>query len=225
MGEVALSGRTVLFVSHNMHAVAQLTTTVVMLEQGRVAFHGSTAQGIARYTLGVFGEKSLGQPYIAPAGKTGVHVAAARVETSDELGEHVCTRSLALEFDIQIPDHRDGICFAVQVCDDASRPVCHFSLLDRGKDFQQGPGVYRVRCSIPSLRLYMGRYTLTTWLADRRGGDLLETVREICPFEVSMRGIVRKEYDWAPNEMVYMEDAEWGPVAPVSAERLSEETV
>jgi lipopolysaccharide transport system ATP-binding protein len=209
MGEVARGGRTVLFVSHNMQAVSQLTASVIMLERGQIVFHGRTAEGIAKYTAGVFGEKSLGQPYKAPLGRAGVHVAAARVETSEDFGEHVCTKSIAFEFDIRIPDNREGICFSVQVCDENSRPVCHFWLLDRGRDFQDGPGIYKVRCTVPSLRAYLGRYTLTTWLADRRGGDLLEKLTEICPFEVTMRGTAREEYDWQPGAMVYWEDCEW----------------
>jgi hypothetical protein len=56
---------------------------------------------------------------------------------------------------------------------------------------------------------------LTTWLADRRGSIGLETLREICPFEVTMRGIVREEYDWVVGTMSYWEDCEWRPVENV----------
>ncbi|MBE0640632.1 MAG: ABC transporter ATP-binding protein [Bacteroidales bacterium] len=49
MGEVARMGRTVLFVSHNMAAVAQLCNRVVLLEEGRVAVDGGTEEAIARY--------------------------------------------------------------------------------------------------------------------------------------------------------------------------------
>jgi lipopolysaccharide transport system ATP-binding protein len=42
-------GRTVLFVSHNMGAVSQLTTRSIVLSQGRVDFIGPSADAIARY--------------------------------------------------------------------------------------------------------------------------------------------------------------------------------
>jgi lipopolysaccharide transport system ATP-binding protein len=42
-------GRTVLFVSHNMAAVQNLCTQSLLLEDGRVSVHGSTAEVIGRY--------------------------------------------------------------------------------------------------------------------------------------------------------------------------------
>jgi lipopolysaccharide transport system ATP-binding protein len=213
MGEVAKGGRTVLFVSHNMHAISQLTTSIILLEQGQVVFRGQTPEGVARYTAGVFGEQSLGQPYKAPPKKTGVHLAAVRVLTSSPHGEHICGQPIQCEFDLRISEEREGLCFSFQVCDEMNRPACHFWLLDCGADFRQGPGVYRLQCSIPKFRLYLGRYTLTTWLTDRRGGALLEKLSEICAFEVSMRGHRRAEYDWVPGAMVYWEDCEWASVA------------
>jgi lipopolysaccharide transport system ATP-binding protein len=42
-------GRTVLFVSHNMGAVAQLTTRAVVLSQSRLDFIGSSQDAIAHY--------------------------------------------------------------------------------------------------------------------------------------------------------------------------------
>ena len=209
MGDIAKGGRTVVFVSHNMQAISQLTTSVVMLENGRSVFCGSTPEGVARYMAGVFGEQSLGQPYTAPPGKPVAHVAIARVVTSDPFGEQICGMPIRFEFDINLPESLDGVCFAFQICDETNRPVCHFWLLDRGADFCRGAGVYRLACDIPTLRLYMGRYTLRTWLADRRGADLLENLSEICPFEVSMRGISRTQYDWTPGSMVYREDCHW----------------
>ncbi len=50
-------GRTVLFVSHNMSAVLQLTTRAVVLEQGRVIYHGPTDQAVERY-VGIIGSDS-----------------------------------------------------------------------------------------------------------------------------------------------------------------------
>lgn len=49
MNEVSRSGRTILFVSHNMGAVAQLCTTGIFLENGQVAFQGSIEHAIQQY--------------------------------------------------------------------------------------------------------------------------------------------------------------------------------
>jgi len=49
MGDVAGAGRTVLFVSHNMAAVSQLTSRGLWLEDGRVAAHGPTGEVVQSY--------------------------------------------------------------------------------------------------------------------------------------------------------------------------------
>jgi len=50
MSKVSKDGRTVLFVSHNMAAVQQLTTKAVVLHQGAVQFVGDTQSAIDNYT-------------------------------------------------------------------------------------------------------------------------------------------------------------------------------
>ncbi len=49
MGDVAKGGRTVLFVSHNMAAVAALCKRGVVFECGKVSFHGSAEDAIKSY--------------------------------------------------------------------------------------------------------------------------------------------------------------------------------
>ncbi len=52
MGDVARQGRTVVFVSHNMGAIALLCNSVVVLEHGRVKTIGESRQAIADYLVG-----------------------------------------------------------------------------------------------------------------------------------------------------------------------------
>ena len=49
MKDVAQSGRTVLFVSHQMQAISTLCTQVIYMQQGQVDFMGDVTEGIARY--------------------------------------------------------------------------------------------------------------------------------------------------------------------------------
>ena len=52
MRHEAAGGRTVLFVSHNMSAVLQLTKRAIVLSQGRVEFSGSPHSAVERYLCG-----------------------------------------------------------------------------------------------------------------------------------------------------------------------------
>lgn len=49
MTEVSQSGRTILFVSHNMQAVKNLCDKAIMLNSGKVTFEGDTGSAIQRY--------------------------------------------------------------------------------------------------------------------------------------------------------------------------------
>ena len=49
MGDVARQGRTILFVSHNMSAIQQLTHSCLVLEAGRLIYHGPTETAIGKY--------------------------------------------------------------------------------------------------------------------------------------------------------------------------------
>ena len=53
MDEVAQAGRTVLFVSHNMAAIQQLTRTSLLLDHGRCVAYGSSPEVINHYLNGV----------------------------------------------------------------------------------------------------------------------------------------------------------------------------
>lgn len=66
MDEVSHSGRTVLFVSHNMQMISQLCERVVVLENGIIAFDGDSEQAISYYnnqSVEIDSETGLGDKF------------------------------------------------------------------------------------------------------------------------------------------------------------------
>jgi lipopolysaccharide transport system ATP-binding protein len=61
MDDVSKSGRTVLFVSHNMTAISQLTNRCILLKQGKVAFDGNTNTAVELYSEGGLSDFIQGQ--------------------------------------------------------------------------------------------------------------------------------------------------------------------
>ena len=54
MNDVANSGRTVLFVSHNMDAVKNLCSRALLLQQGKIMYEGSVKEALEKYhNLGI----------------------------------------------------------------------------------------------------------------------------------------------------------------------------
>jgi ABC-type polysaccharide/polyol phosphate transport system ATPase subunit len=215
MSEAAGQGRTLLFVSHNMQAIAALTRRCLVLSDGRVHFDGRTDRAIAAY-YDLIGHGKGSALYTNRKGPLDTYIRRAAVETSTGLGAHGWGKPLAFEFELQVGRPSSSLTFSFQVVDRMGRPVCHFWLFDRDAPFRGCSGTFRLRCEVPKYRLYMGAYTLTTWLAERRGNAMAENLTGICPFSVSMDGARRDEYDWVEGTCAYLEDAVWKPVEVLS---------
>jgi len=210
MGDVATKeGRTVLFVSHSMQAIAQLTKRCVLLSKGGVQFDGDTDKAVRLYIAGNKSADEQPAYYQAPLNKTGNYVAWARAYTSEEDGVHCWGKPMTFEFAINVTQPSQSLCFSFQVVDELQQAVCIFWFFDSQAPFRKKAGTFILRCEIPKLRLYMGSYTLTTWFSERSSNTLLENLTNICPFEVTMHGTERNEYEWQSNECKYLEDAVW----------------
>jgi lipopolysaccharide transport system ATP-binding protein len=207
MKEVSRTGRTVLFVSHNTQALSQLTENCIILRSGAVDFIGPTEKAIPRYLAANVHQRR--GCYENPADQKGNRIRAARVVTSDDGAIHRWGESLTFEFDLQVNEPSESLCFSFQVFNGLEQPVCHFWVYGTDLPIGKKNGVTRLRCSVPHSRLYMGEYSLSTYLADRRTNTMQENLSRICPFSVSMHGTVRYEYEWQPQECAYLEESDW----------------
>jgi lipopolysaccharide transport system ATP-binding protein len=105
MDEVGTSGRTVLFVSHNMPAVTRLCTRAILIEEGRIIEEG-TAEGIVRSYLSSGTGTSAYREWsnsAAPGGEV-ARLRAVRVKDSkDDISEAIDIRepvTLEMEYDV-----------------------------------------------------------------------------------------------------------------------------
>ena len=97
-----LDGRTVLFVSHNMAAVSQLTTRAVVLKAGQVQFVGPTSEAIDRYVEEF--ETHLVRSYVTgPLPRKWTGTGHARIERLSFLQAAPIFESNAdIEFDLEL---------------------------------------------------------------------------------------------------------------------------
>jgi len=209
MNEVASQGRTVLFVSHNMQAIAQLTRRSIVMDKGQCVFDGATNEAISIYNKLQSNGSDVGASYRAESITNPNYLAWATVHTSEGNGLHSWGESITFEFGLRIKSPQRSLCFSFQILNNLQQPVCHFWLFDGDLPYRKREGTFTLRCNTPKFRLYMGEYTLRTWLSESMGRAVLENVDGICPFEVTMEGVVRSEYEWQPGHCVYIDDAVW----------------
>jgi lipopolysaccharide transport system ATP-binding protein len=166
MGEVSESGRTVLFVSHNMSMIQRLCERVVLLERGEVAGNGDAAGVVRRYLdsgYGTIAERAWTSPSAAP-GDAVARLRAVRV--MDHNGQ------IAEVMDIRKPIFVEVEYWSLQ---SAVRPAVSIHLMNQegvllfvSNDFTDTtwwnasriPGIVRSRCEIPGNFLAEGTHVV-----------------------------------------------------------------
>lgn len=163
MREVSTTeGRTVLFVSHNMHSISQLCTTGLYLEQGQVGYKGDINGCIDRYLqkakqseIDLFPEgnkKELSKPVVTKVRLTADETASKKISVSV---------GFLSPFVINSPS------VGIVIADYLGNPVCGTNNRIHSKNYSGrncSAGVLRVE--IGTLHLLPGTYHLSVFLGD-----------------------------------------------------------
>lgn len=165
MEDVAKQGRTVLFVSHNMAAVAAMCTRGIVLEDGAVVCDQDTRSAIARYMAGISTEAR-----VALKDRTGrqgdQRIKFTELSVRDSRGQCVDTVtagddiSVDLEYEVRDTTVRN-IAFQVAFFDSMGRALfaCSSRIVDQVLPTLQAGS--KVRCHIPTLPLSPGVYRMS----------------------------------------------------------------
>ena len=165
MGDVAQHGRTVLFVSHSMGAIASLCSRVLVVEHGRLAYDGEPDVAIANYLKNISGQASL--PLMDRIDREGNQkLRFVRLTILDRFGHPVDTLpagdDLTIELDYLLPEGAiNNVAFQISFLDSFGRIL--FICLTRtvNATFREIAEEGKVRCVVPNLPLAPGTYSLT----------------------------------------------------------------
>ena len=198
-------GRTVLFVSHNMPAVLGLCNRGLLLTKGCVSYLGATKDTINEYLL--YSKKKLRKYQAAPKNEI-PSVVSATVITSEPNGSSYNGKPLTIEFILHTPRKISSASFSFQIADELENKIVYSWVFDSEIQILRNPGYFRLTCRMDKLRLYMGEYTLYTYLGSSRDRVNFEVLENICPFKVEMYDQFR-EYEWQSGAAKYLEDVKW----------------
>jgi lipopolysaccharide transport system ATP-binding protein len=205
MEDVSHSGRTVLFVSHNMAAVTALTKTSAFLQAGKCVFFGETQEAVGKYLAS---SHSQAARYEAPP-KTGKpSITRIEVFCSQAGSVHESGSPMRVEFDLNHSEPIPGACLSFQIVNQTQVPVLHFSAHDCPVEICKRSGRTTLVCHIPRLSLNVGQYSVTAYFAEPPGGQLYQVVEGVCQFRTV---ILNKTtlFGWRPEVCTYHEEAEW----------------
>ncbi len=178
MQDVADSGRTVLFVSHNIAAVRALCTRGIFLQNGRLTFSGNVETAVTQY-LALARDVQAGT-----AEHNGVRVVQVGLTDADsgrENSQPIAYRDYQIHLKLQFsrPEPRVGVVIAIR--DDSDNLVSSICTPEEGIGWQAVRESLLLRYDINSLPLYPGKY----WVgAEVHTGDAPAVFSRLYSFEV-----------------------------------------
>ena len=207
IGEVSRQeGRTVLFVSHNLAAIAELTDRALLLDSGSVVVDGSVANALSTYLSAGTRKSSYIRPFDPKVSSP--HVARVDIFTSDPNGIHRFDEPLAVKVWIRHQAPMTLGAFCIQVVNQFQTTVIHSSFYQATTFGLAGCSV--IECRFPRLLLNVGQFSLRTVVLETTG-HFYEILEEICSFEV-IRLDKTQLFGWRPEICVYHEEHVWKAV-------------
>ncbi|MEM7273620.1 MAG: ABC transporter ATP-binding protein [Actinomycetota bacterium] len=184
MGEVARSGRSVLFVSHNLEATLSLCDRGILLERGQLLFDGSTTEAVDTYRrLAGVSTRSGDEVVLDDAKRLGTGQARFEAVTInpgrgtgsgttdvDGAGQGDTTigsgAPLVLDLGVTATEAVEVSSLGITFSTEAGLLLLNLDSADGAEALQLSPGDHRIRLTIPSLRLAPGRYRMGLRLAN-----------------------------------------------------------
>jgi lipopolysaccharide transport system ATP-binding protein len=211
MGEVAESGRTVLFVSHNMAAVQNFCQRGIVLQQGRVHFDGSQVDAIAHYLAELEGVRTASSLRTRTDRRGSGLIRFVDVEFRNHDGQRVPSVASGQTFDIFLPYESTHDCHSKDirvgiVCHtNMGVPVFSQSSVTTRTVFKSIPNAGAFVCHIKRLPLPPGRYSLDISVkVDGEYADLVQGAAEMQVVEGDFFGTGQ-----VPTVGVCLVDSEW----------------
>jgi lipopolysaccharide transport system ATP-binding protein len=221
MEDFSQSGRTVLFVSHQMQSVSQLCDRAIWLDKGRIVDDGPSSDVVARYLQSGYGGTGSSCEWLdlneAP-GDDLVRLRSVRVVQDDEEAAAVdVRRPVGIEIGFTVLDEGEPIFPKIKLVDQRGDVV--FNAMDTNPRWQDptSPGEYLSTAWIPANLLNEGLVTVQVSVCSFRTIKLRSHagVLEAVSFHVQdpgegdsarglfagqWRGVVRPLLDWTTDE-------------------------
>ena len=168
MEDIGSSGRTILFVSHNMAAIENLCTKALVLKDGRVDFHGNVKEGIEHYHA-FFGESEGINLEDVPRSGDG-RARISDVWFSDAEGNRLPILKSGQEVQLHIAvnpvaEKCSNLILAAGITTLQGEGVLHLSTETGGLPLPSLDTATVLTCTIPRLTLRGGYYSINLFLS------------------------------------------------------------
>ena len=189
MKDVAHSGRTILFVSHNMTAIAALCSHVVWMDGGKVRDYDTTRRIVSSYMSASYAQNTDRSWEISEdaPGNNQVRIWKARVGADERPRSEAVTVRTPLVIEFEYENYVPGACLNLSIVvtnEEGAAVFNSFPITEpewNGRPFPAG--VFRSSCYVPGDLLNDGTYSVDLYVV-RDYANVVYHHAEILSFEV-----------------------------------------
>jgi lipopolysaccharide transport system ATP-binding protein len=186
MGDVARTGRTVLFVSHNMAVIRTLCDRGICISEGRIISDGAIGKVVDTYLSSI--EKKTVQNLKERKDRQGrgfVKLIDAQITNGDDSKGTMLKAGNPAKFIFEISGWLVNLSCGFIILDDLGQPITMFKSDIPSPEDQNGTedGVKYI-CEVDELRLVPGRYRVDVFI--RGGGERQDFIEGVAFFDVQV---------------------------------------
>ncbi|QEK50337.1 ABC transporter ATP-binding protein [Pedobacter aquae] len=197
-------GRTVLFVSHNMAAVNTLTSNCIYLKNGILKSIDKTPKVISQYQND--GQNDNLEYLNERKDKTCID--RVFLKTTHLNNNQNINNNLEINISINIVEPLQRPAISYQIMDMNDLPLIHNLITFQDAKFGTQPGKTILTNVIKELKLYPGLYSLTLHFAESATKQKLETITNVCQFQVFQDSELR-DYYWQEGSAKFIQQNDW----------------
>lgn len=189
LNNIANSGRTVLFVSHNMGAVRTLCSRGILLAGGRVELEGNVQEAVAAYA----NQLLLSEPLIdlteRKVGRSGpgqlCRITNVALLNDKDCPSLVFPMGSEIKIRIGLDFKSRGTSWEIGIGIVSNSGVQLHCLISNWEGFkvQAKPGPTVLEVNVPQIQLFPGRYSIVLWVK-RPGETIDDQINEAIAFDV-----------------------------------------
>jgi lipopolysaccharide transport system ATP-binding protein len=157
-------GRTILFVSHNMGALAQLCERCVLLEQGKVVMIGPIAEGIKRYLTSGLNQLTAQVRFPTDAAKPCQFVSAEVIHADGNVGtDFSCDEPVIIRLRLLIREAQPGMTLGFGIDNLEGTRVVYSDVRDADHTVTErlGVGFHTFEIEVPARLLAPAKYVVS----------------------------------------------------------------
>ncbi|TWT55863.1 ABC transporter ATP-binding protein [Allorhodopirellula solitaria] len=157
MQDVSSSGRTVIFVSHNLAAIGTLCSRAIVLSKGAIQASGTVSDSIEEY---LSGSRTKISGHSVRCGEKQVFV----VSSEEREIHRKCEEALSFKLQFQTPDPIENPSCGFIIYDKSNAPVVGGSSKFQRQSSGGCSNTWKLTCDLGHLPLSPGNYTVSIWL-------------------------------------------------------------